>query len=102
MRHKCIPSLDIQVAAQQGAYLSKCLNRRLQCEENPEGPLRFRDSGRHRFRPFRYAIYFKMLIYLSLICGSSTICSYTIIFYEISCKKREKEYTLMLRLDVRI
>jgi len=24
------------------------------CEENPEGPLRFRESGRHRFHPFRY------------------------------------------------
>ncbi|XP_022140190.1 external alternative NAD(P)H-ubiquinone oxidoreductase B3, mitochondrial [Momordica charantia] len=43
-----------QVAAQQGAYLAKCFNRMEECEQNPEGPLRFRGTGRHRFRPFRY------------------------------------------------
>ncbi|XP_057488222.1 external alternative NAD(P)H-ubiquinone oxidoreductase B3, mitochondrial-like [Actinidia eriantha] len=43
-----------QVAAQQGAYLANCFNRMEACEKNPEGPLRFRGSGRHRFRPFRY------------------------------------------------
>lgn len=43
-----------QVAAQQGSYLADCFNRMEECEENPEGPLRFRGSGRHRFRPFRY------------------------------------------------
>lgn len=43
-----------QVAAQQGAYLAKCFNRMEDCEKNPEGPLRYRGSGRHRFRPFRY------------------------------------------------
>ncbi|KAL5772553.1 hypothetical protein ACOSQ2_012477 [Xanthoceras sorbifolium] len=43
-----------QVAAQQGAYLAKCFNRMEECEQNPEGPLRFRGSGRHRFQPFRY------------------------------------------------
>ncbi|KAF5801390.1 putative NADH:ubiquinone reductase (non-electrogenic) [Helianthus annuus] len=43
-----------QVAAQQGEYLAKCFNRMKECGENPEGPLRFRDSGRHRFKPFRY------------------------------------------------
>ncbi|XP_057966288.1 external alternative NAD(P)H-ubiquinone oxidoreductase B3, mitochondrial-like [Malania oleifera] len=43
-----------QVAAQQGVYLADCFNRMEECEENPEGPLRFRGSGRHRFRPFRY------------------------------------------------
>ncbi|XP_057461165.1 external alternative NAD(P)H-ubiquinone oxidoreductase B3, mitochondrial-like [Actinidia eriantha] len=43
-----------QVAAQQGAYLASCFNRMEACEKNPEGPLRFRGSGRHRFRPFRY------------------------------------------------
>ncbi|XP_059661996.1 external alternative NAD(P)H-ubiquinone oxidoreductase B1, mitochondrial-like [Cornus florida] len=43
-----------QVAAQQGAYLSRCFNRRKQCASNPEGPLHFRGSGRHQFRPFRY------------------------------------------------
>ncbi|GFZ18539.1 NAD(P)H dehydrogenase B3 [Actinidia rufa] len=42
-----------QVAAQQGAYLANCFNRMEACEKNPEGPLRFRGSGRHRFRPFR-------------------------------------------------
>ncbi|OWM91314.1 hypothetical protein CDL15_Pgr000258 [Punica granatum] len=43
-----------QVAAQQGAYLADCFNRMEECEKNPEGPLRFRGTGRHRFRPFRY------------------------------------------------
>ncbi|KAL3645425.1 External alternative NAD(P)H-ubiquinone oxidoreductase B4, mitochondrial [Castilleja foliolosa] len=43
-----------QVAAQQGAYLANCFNRMEQCEKYPEGPLRFRETGRHRFRPFRY------------------------------------------------
>ncbi|KAK9051984.1 hypothetical protein SSX86_028612 [Deinandra increscens subsp. villosa] len=43
-----------QVAAQQGEYLAKCFNKMKECDENPEGPLRFRDSGRHRFKPFRY------------------------------------------------
>lgn len=43
-----------QVAAQQGAYLADCFNRMEQCEKYPEGPLRFRGEGRHRFRPFRY------------------------------------------------
>lgn len=43
-----------QVAAQQGSYLADCFNRMEKCENNPEGPLRFRGEGRHRFRPFRY------------------------------------------------
>ncbi|KAH7662336.1 NADH:ubiquinone reductase (non-electrogenic) protein [Dioscorea alata] len=43
-----------QVAAQQGEYLARCFNRMKQCEENPEGPRRIREPGRHRFRPFRY------------------------------------------------
>ncbi|XP_047313251.1 external alternative NAD(P)H-ubiquinone oxidoreductase B1, mitochondrial-like [Impatiens glandulifera] len=42
------------VAAQQGEYLSSCFNRRKICELNPEGPRRFRSSGRHTFRPFCY------------------------------------------------
>lgn len=42
-----------QVAAQQGNYLAKCFNKMKICEENPEGPLRMRGSGRHRFHPFR-------------------------------------------------
>ncbi|KDO55771.1 hypothetical protein CISIN_1g0458261mg, partial [Citrus sinensis] len=41
-------------AAQEGAYLANCFNRMEQCEKNPEGPLRFRGAGRHRFHPFRY------------------------------------------------
>lgn len=45
-----------QVAAQQGAYLSRCFNRREHCKDNPEGPRRFVGSGRHAFYPFRYAI----------------------------------------------
>ncbi|XP_058749844.1 external alternative NAD(P)H-ubiquinone oxidoreductase B2, mitochondrial-like [Vicia villosa] len=43
-----------QVASQQGIYLAKCFNRMEECEKNPEGPLRFRGEGRHRFNPFRY------------------------------------------------
>ncbi|XP_050205756.1 external alternative NAD(P)H-ubiquinone oxidoreductase B2, mitochondrial-like [Mercurialis annua] len=43
-----------QVAAQQGEYLANCFNRTEECEKNPEGPLRFRGTGRHRFHPFRY------------------------------------------------
>ncbi|KAL3821531.1 hypothetical protein ACJIZ3_007436 [Penstemon smallii] len=43
-----------QVAAQQGDYLADCFNRMDVCEKHPEGPLRFRSTGRHRFRPFRY------------------------------------------------
>ncbi|KAB1209965.1 External alternative NAD(P)H-ubiquinone oxidoreductase B1, mitochondrial [Morella rubra] len=50
---KSLPA-TAQVAAQQGAYLSRCFNIWSQCEENPEGPRRFRGSGRHQFRPFRY------------------------------------------------
>ncbi|CAH2078364.1 unnamed protein product [Thlaspi arvense] len=43
-----------QVAAQQGTYLAKCFDRMEECEKNPEGPIRIRGEGRHRFRPFRY------------------------------------------------
>ncbi|KAJ0704654.1 putative NADH:ubiquinone reductase (non-electrogenic) [Helianthus annuus] len=43
-----------QVAAQQGSYLADCFNRMEECTTKPEGPIRFRESGRHRFRPFRY------------------------------------------------
>ncbi|KAL8497468.1 hypothetical protein ACS0TY_020971 [Phlomoides rotata] len=43
-----------QVAAQQGAYLANCFNKMDICEQNPEGPLRFRGEGKHRFQPFRY------------------------------------------------
>ncbi|KAF2305088.1 hypothetical protein GH714_001718 [Hevea brasiliensis] len=43
-----------QVASQQGTYLANCFNRMEEAEKNPEGPLRFRGEGRHRFRPFRY------------------------------------------------
>lgn len=54
-KHVLHPSeMSFQVAAQQGAYLAKCFNRMEECEQNPEGPLRFRGTGRHRFRPFRY------------------------------------------------
>ncbi|KAE9457744.1 hypothetical protein C3L33_10353, partial [Rhododendron williamsianum] len=42
------------VAAQQGAYLSRCFNLREKCETSPEGPRRFTGVGRHQFRPFRY------------------------------------------------
>ncbi|CAB81256.1 NADH dehydrogenase like protein [Arabidopsis thaliana] len=44
----------VMVAAQQGTYLAKCFDRMEVCEKNPEGPIRIRGEGRHRFRPFRY------------------------------------------------
>uniref|UniRef100_A0A7N0TL82 NADH:ubiquinone reductase (non-electrogenic) n=2 Tax=Kalanchoe fedtschenkoi TaxID=63787 RepID=A0A7N0TL82_KALFE len=50
---KSLPA-TAQVAAQQGAYLSNCFNRMELCKKNPEGPLQFKGSGRHSFRPFRY------------------------------------------------
>ncbi|KAK9936253.1 hypothetical protein M0R45_013103 [Rubus argutus] len=50
---KMLPA-TAQVAAQEGAYLANCFNRMEKCEKNPEGPLRFRGEGRHRFHPFRY------------------------------------------------
>ncbi|CAO2813305.1 unnamed protein product [Amaranthus hypochondriacus] len=50
---KSLPA-TAQVAAQQGAYLSRCFNRLEECKANPEGPRRFRGSGRHTFLPFRY------------------------------------------------
>ncbi|XP_020214940.1 external alternative NAD(P)H-ubiquinone oxidoreductase B1, mitochondrial [Cajanus cajan] len=50
---KSLPA-TAQVAAQQGAYLARCFNRRDHVEEHPEGPRRFRKSGRHKFLPFRY------------------------------------------------
>ncbi|XP_029124509.1 external alternative NAD(P)H-ubiquinone oxidoreductase B1, mitochondrial-like [Cajanus cajan] len=50
---KSLPA-TAQVAAQQGTYLARCFNSRDQCAENPEGPIRFGKSGRHKFRPFRY------------------------------------------------
>ncbi|KMT04491.1 hypothetical protein BVRB_8g181570 [Beta vulgaris subsp. vulgaris] len=43
-----------QVAAQQGTYLADCFNRMEECEKNPQGPIRIRGEGRHRFKPFRY------------------------------------------------
>lgn len=50
---KSLPA-TAQVAAQQGTYLSRCFNHMEECTQNPEGPIRFTGSGRHRFRPFRY------------------------------------------------
>ncbi|XP_019159096.1 PREDICTED: external alternative NAD(P)H-ubiquinone oxidoreductase B1, mitochondrial-like [Ipomoea nil] len=50
---KSLPA-TAQVAAQQGAYLSRCFNRWEQCKRNPEGPRHFKGSGRHEFRPFSY------------------------------------------------
>ncbi|GJN12475.1 hypothetical protein PR202_ga30755 [Eleusine coracana subsp. coracana] len=45
---------DIFVASQQGQYLARCFNKMKDAEENPEGPIRIRGEGRHRFLPFRY------------------------------------------------
>ncbi|XP_010540865.1 PREDICTED: external alternative NAD(P)H-ubiquinone oxidoreductase B1, mitochondrial [Tarenaya hassleriana] len=50
---KSLPA-TAQVAAQQGAYLAQCFNRMKQCEEQPEGPMRFKDGSHHQFRPFQY------------------------------------------------
>ncbi|XP_020964460.1 external alternative NAD(P)H-ubiquinone oxidoreductase B1, mitochondrial isoform X1 [Arachis ipaensis] len=50
---KSLPA-TAQVASQQGEYLARCFNRMHQCEEHPEGPRRFKGSGRHTFLPFRY------------------------------------------------
>ncbi|GJR56529.1 hypothetical protein Tco_1407050 [Tanacetum coccineum] len=43
-----------QLGAQQGKYVAKCFNWMKECEQKPKGPLRFRDTGRHGFKPFRY------------------------------------------------
>ncbi|KAM7276380.1 hypothetical protein ACFE04_018246 [Oxalis oulophora] len=45
---------SLVVAAQQGAYLSKCFNSRQSCHDNPEGPKTFTGTERHQFRPFQY------------------------------------------------
>ncbi|KAL4201915.1 hypothetical protein AMTRI_Chr02g218300 [Amborella trichopoda] len=50
---KSLPA-TAQVAAQQGVYLARCFNCMHDCEVEPEGPLRMKGSGRHRFRPFEY------------------------------------------------
>ncbi|PKA45698.1 NAD(P)H dehydrogenase B3, mitochondrial [Apostasia shenzhenica] len=50
---KMLPA-TAQVAAQEGEYLARCFNKMKKCDENPEGPLRIRGTGRHRFKPFRY------------------------------------------------
>ncbi|KAM0936070.1 putative NADH:ubiquinone reductase (non-electrogenic) [Dioscorea sansibarensis] len=50
---KTLPA-TAQVAAQQGHYLAQCFNKIKVCDENPEGPLRMTQPGRHRFKPFRY------------------------------------------------
>ncbi|KAJ7948251.1 External alternative NAD(P)H-ubiquinone oxidoreductase B1 mitochondrial [Quillaja saponaria] len=50
---KSLPA-TAQVAAQQDAYLASCFNCLAHCQEDPEGPRRFRGSGRHPFLPFQY------------------------------------------------
>ncbi|GLJ33096.1 hypothetical protein SUGI_0666040 [Cryptomeria japonica] len=50
---KALPA-TAQVAAQQGTYLARCFNRMDISAAEPEGPLRFTGTGRHRFRPFLY------------------------------------------------
>ncbi|KAM0001584.1 putative NADH:ubiquinone reductase (non-electrogenic) [Helianthus debilis subsp. tardiflorus] len=64
---KNLPAIA-QVAAQQGSYLTNCFNRMAECTKNPEGPIRFRESGRHRLRPFRY----KHLGQFALLGGEQT------------------------------
>ncbi|KAF5200053.1 External alternative NAD(P)H-ubiquinone oxidoreductase B1 protein [Thalictrum thalictroides] len=50
---KSLPA-TAQVAAQQGSYLAACFNHMQESKLKPEGPLRFRESGHHQFRPFQY------------------------------------------------
>ncbi|WOL03443.1 external alternative NAD(P)H-ubiquinone oxidoreductase B2, mitochondrial [Canna indica] len=50
---KSLPA-TAQIAAQQGNYLARCFNKMRDCEEEPEGPQRIKELGRHRFLPFRY------------------------------------------------
>ncbi|XP_072988113.1 external alternative NAD(P)H-ubiquinone oxidoreductase B3, mitochondrial-like [Typha latifolia] len=50
---KMLPA-TAQVAAQEGDYLARCFNKMKICAEHPEGPLRIRGQGRHRFHPFQY------------------------------------------------
>ncbi|KAF5754467.1 putative NADH:ubiquinone reductase (non-electrogenic) [Helianthus annuus] len=50
---KSLPA-TAQVAAQQGTYLSSCFNKRELANFIPEGPRRFKGTGRHDFLPFRY------------------------------------------------
>ncbi|XP_076920048.1 external alternative NAD(P)H-ubiquinone oxidoreductase B1, mitochondrial-like [Bidens hawaiensis] len=50
---KSLPA-TAQVAAQQGTYLSNCFNKRELAKITPEGPRRFKGTGRHGFCPFRY------------------------------------------------
>ncbi|KHN12317.1 hypothetical protein glysoja_034409 [Glycine soja] len=53
-RHALATDEWLRVASQRGTYLAKCFNRMEECEKNPEGPLRFKGEGQHRFKPFRY------------------------------------------------
>ncbi|KAK1437958.1 hypothetical protein QVD17_03758 [Tagetes erecta] len=50
---KSLPA-TAQVAAQQGTYLSRCFNKMDLAKITPEGPRRFKGTGRHEFLPFRY------------------------------------------------
>ncbi|GJY27377.1 hypothetical protein Tco_0402103 [Tanacetum coccineum] len=45
---------NVQVATQHGNYLAKCFNGMKKCQHEPEGQLRYRDTGGYRFKPFRY------------------------------------------------
>ncbi|KAK8532560.1 hypothetical protein V6N12_053997 [Hibiscus sabdariffa] len=53
----------IQVANQQGAYLAKCFNRMEECEKNPDGPPKFRGTGRHRFHPLGILLLLSFLLF---------------------------------------
>lgn len=57
--------MPFQVASQQGVYLADCFNRMEKCEKDPEGPIRFRGEGRHRFRPFRYKFNLPVIYFVS-------------------------------------
>nr|GEV17727.1 external alternative NAD(P)H-ubiquinone oxidoreductase B2, mitochondrial-like [Tanacetum cinerariifolium] len=63
------PPATSQAETQQGTYLADCFNRMDECKKNPDDPIRFRDSGRHRFRPFRY----KHLGHFAPLGGEETV-----------------------------
>jgi hypothetical protein len=68
----CLDTL-CQVASQQGQYLARCFNTMKDAEENPEGPIRIREEGRHRFRPFRFLSFPSLLcILFSVLADSSS------------------------------
>ncbi|KAM0040347.1 putative NADH:ubiquinone reductase (non-electrogenic) [Helianthus debilis subsp. tardiflorus] len=67
-RHRKNELLPEVISHRRCSYLADCFNRMEECTKNPEGPIRFRESGRHRFHPFRY----KHLGQFALLGGEQT------------------------------